>query len=153
LNARNTACRQLLLLEALCDCFATFTALRKNELGLEGSRCPADFDELMQHEQELLSQLQRVQDGAELEVLELLGAADAGVATIAPRTDPLALLKRHLSLARAENVVSLTPKDVAGALLCCSQLHARTGTKDAMPVHRNDMLAPQDFTPRCNAVM
>lgn len=113
LSTRSTVCRRVVLLESLCDCFAVYKG-RTSELALDGSSFPQGFDELLQHEQLLLSELQELQIGT-WDPLEL---PHLGVQTIAPRSDPLALFRHHLAQAPSGSAVNLTALEVAGETLC-----------------------------------
>lgn len=127
LSTRSTVCRRLVLLESLCDCFAVYKG-RTKEAAPEDSSWPADVNELLQHEQQLLSELQQFQSGT----WDPLDVPSLGVVTIAPRTDPLAFFKHHLAQAPNQTVSNLTALDVAGEacllLLCCTHVHPCTCT-------------------------
>jgi hypothetical protein len=121
LSTRSAVCRRVVLLESLCDCLAVYKG-RTTEDALDGSSCPEGYHELLQQEQLLLSELQTLQAGT-WDPHEL---PHLGMQTIAPRSDPLALFRRHLAQAPSTLAANLTALEVAGKPLCDCRIQTHT---------------------------
>jgi hypothetical protein len=112
LSTRSTVCRRVVILEALCESFAVYKG-RTTESAPNASCCPEGFEELLQHEQQLLSQLQELQSGT----WDPLDLPHLGVRTIAPRNDPLVLFRHQVAQAPG-SAVTFAALEVAGEAAC-----------------------------------
>lgn len=113
-NARNQLIQKQVLLDALCDTFTVVSA-SLCAYGTDKSLLDSRFDELSQLEGSLLSELgQHSCSPTQLQDWQLLW--DIGVDTIAPRRDPLAYFKLHLSLPPLQEASTVTAAEIAQSL-------------------------------------
>lgn len=106
-QAKSLLVQKHALLDALCQ---TFTSLQASVDAIDTHVFTDRLNELSELEGSLLAQLQQ-----QLYSSNSTQAAsrDSGVSTIAPRGDPLAYLKHHLSLSPSPVAATITPAELA----------------------------------------